>query len=235
MSTSTSSTAQTASTSSVDLPTLAITAIASASAAYVCSQIWAPGTLASAALMPVLVALLREGLARPTYAVTRAVPVRGTVRSARSVDPSAAPAADAPDERVAQSGEVRGESRSPRRRAWRSAVLTGLLGFLVAAVIITGPEFVAGQAASGGDRATTLFGGQPSSPTPATTQTTTTPTDTTTTPATTPTETVTVPPETTVTVPPAQTTTVPPVETVPPVQTTPVQPPPGTTTPVPPG
>src|SRR5688572_25148241 len=44
----------------IDLPTLVITAVASAAAAYTCSKIWAPGTLASAAFMPVLVALLKE-------------------------------------------------------------------------------------------------------------------------------------------------------------------------------
>ena len=44
----------------VDLPTLLVTAVASAAAAYVTSQVWAPGTLASAAFTPVVVALLKE-------------------------------------------------------------------------------------------------------------------------------------------------------------------------------
>jgi len=55
--------------SEIDLLTLTITAIASAAAAFVCSHVWAAGTLPSAAFTPVLVALVKEGLRRPTEAV----------------------------------------------------------------------------------------------------------------------------------------------------------------------
>ncbi|MCW3041599.1 MAG: hypothetical protein JWM31_3504, partial [Solirubrobacterales bacterium] len=61
--------------SGVDLATLIITAVASAVAAYTCSKIWTPGTLASAAMTPVLVALVKEALRRPTEVVTTVVPV----------------------------------------------------------------------------------------------------------------------------------------------------------------
>jgi len=193
--------APSSSSSGVDLLTLAITAIASATAAFVCSQLWARGTLASAALTPVLVALIKETLSRPAQVVSQAVPVRGTVRSASHPD-EFEPVA----ERVAQQGEVRGSSRPRAARSWRMAIITGLLGFLVCAVIITVPELVSGKATSGGGGGTTLFGGEQRSPEPAT------PTDTTTT---TPAETITVPPAETVTVPPASTTTVPPVEGTP--------------------
>jgi hypothetical protein len=208
----------------IELSTLVITAVASACAAYVTSVIWAPGTLASAALTPVIVALVKEALARPAKAVTRAVPVRGVVRSAYEDDPSRPPQPFEPaDERVAQQGEIAGRSGSLRRRAWQTAIITGLLGFLVAAVIITVPEYVAGKSASGSGQ-TTLFGGHKRSSTPATDTTTdTTPTQTETAPAT---QTVTVPPVETTTVPPAQTTTLP-------SETTPL--PPGETTTVPPG
>lgn len=209
----------------IDVPTLAITAAASAAAAYVCSKLWAPGALGAAAMMPVLVALLKEALARPTYAVTRAVPVRGVVRSAPPPDEPYDPIQPfAPeDERVAQQGELAGASRPYGGHAWKMAIITGLLGFLIAAVIITVPEFVAGKAASGGDRQTTLFGGQKKSSAPSTTTTTTTPA-----------QTETVPPASTVTVPPVETTTVPPqTTTVPPATTTPA-PPPAQTTTVPP-
>jgi hypothetical protein len=200
------------SSSGVDLSTLVITAIASGVAAFVCSQIWARGTLASAALMPVLVALLKEALARPAQVVSQAVPVRGVVRSASHHD-------EPPDlvaQRVAQQGELRGPSRSRQRRSWQTAIVTGLLGFLVCAVIITVPELVAGKPTLGGSGETTLFGGQQSSRESAT------PTDTTTT--TTPAETITVPPAETITVPPSSTTTVPPVQTTPEL-TTPEPPP----------
>lgn len=151
--------------------------MASAGAAYVTSKLWAPGTLGAAATFPVLIALLKEWLARPTYAVARAVPVRGVVRSAEAPaqpsepseafapsQPAAPPQpATAPEEvreRVPQHGEVAGSSQPVARRAWRMAVITGLLGFLVAAVIVSVPEFVAGQSAAGGGRQTTFFGGE---------------------------------------------------------------------------
>jgi hypothetical protein len=196
----------------IDLLTLAVTAVASAAAAYTCSKIWAPGTLASAAFTPVLVALIKEALARPAKAVTQAVPVRGVVRSAsgptgtevREAAPAPAPPAVGaePPERVAQQGEITYHSTGASRR-WRLAVITGLLGFVAAATAFTVPELVTGKSASGGG-STTLFGGHGSGAQP--TQTTTVPGRTVTAPAPT---TVTQPPAVTVTAPPPVTTTVP--------------------------
>jgi hypothetical protein len=189
----------------IDLPTLLTTAIASAVAAYVTSRIWAAGTLAAAAFTPVLVALLKEALIRPAEVVTRAVPVRGVVRSASHAgEPDGgADTSEAIEARIAQLGEAPGASRPGRRRAWQIAIVTGLLGFLLAAVIITVPELVAGSSASGGGRHTTFFGGKKHGATRATdTTTTTTPDEQ---------QTETVPPASTVTVaPPAETITVPP-------------------------
>ena len=196
----------------VDVQTLVITAVASACAAYVTSELWAPGTLASAAITPVIVALVKEALAKPADVVTRAVPVRGVVRSATRSDEPYDPIQpfEPRDVRVPQQGEIPGRSVAAPRRAWKVAVATGLLGFLVAAVIITVPEFLAGSSAAGGDRQTTFFGGKKSaSPDPSSTTTTTTPAETTTVP---PAGAVTVPPVETTTVPPAETTTVPPAE-----------------------
>jgi len=191
----------------VDLPTLLATAVASAAAAYVTSQLWAPGTLAAAAFTPVLVAVLKEALAKPAEVVTRAVPVRGVVRSTSSAGEPVETAYDTPEvieERIAQLGEARGASRPGHlRRNWQIAVVTGLLGFIIAAVIITVPELVAGSSASGSGRDTTFFGGKKGA--------SSAPTDTTTTTTTTPDGTETVPPASTVTVPPpAETITVPP-------------------------
>jgi hypothetical protein len=203
----------------IDLLTLAITAVASAAAAYVTSEVWAPGTLASAAITPVLVALIKEALAKPAVVVTRAVPVRGVVRSSTPGHEPPAPREQV-DDRVAQHGEIPGHSKSFGRRAWQTAIVTGLLGFLVAAVIITVPELVSGKSVTGGGGKTTLLGGDRKPATPATTTTTTTPTQTA------PTETITVAPVETTTVPPEDTTTLPPEETttVPPAETTTVPP-----------
>ena len=60
----------------IDLMTLLLTAVASASAAYITAKVWAPGTLASAAMTPVIVALVKEGLRKPTEVVTAVVPSR---------------------------------------------------------------------------------------------------------------------------------------------------------------
>ncbi|HEV7806461.1 MAG TPA: hypothetical protein VGO80_11615 [Solirubrobacteraceae bacterium] len=215
----------------LDVKTLFLTAIASAAAAYTCSKLWAPGTLASAAFTPVLVALIREVLAKPTEVVARAVPVRGVVRSAEVQGPQppdpgwsamtdgqqlggdhAAPApsfAGDPASRVAQPGEIQYHSTRRGLRGWRLAVMTGLLGFLICAVVFTVPELMAGGSIAGGGRDTTLFSGgsRHKSPAPVVTETTA------------PTQTVTAPPSQTVTVPPTKTVTVPP-----PTTTTPAAP-----------
>jgi hypothetical protein len=207
----------------IDLATLLITAVASAAAAYTCSKIWAPGTLASAAFTPVLVAIIKEALARPTQAVTSAVPIRGIVRNAppASQQPGEPPApAPPPLDRVAQPGEVSYHSTGRSSRRWRLAIITGLLGFVVCVLVFTLPELVAGQSATGGGRSTTLFGGGHR-------HTSTQPTETTTAPA----RTVTAPAPT-VTVPaPAETTTTPPTTTTTPVEPTATAPPPTTTAP----
>lgn len=221
------SAAKTSTGSGVDLQTLVITAVASGCAAYVTSELWAPGTLASAAITPVIVALVKEALAKPADVVTRAVPVRGVVRSATRSDEPYDPIQpfEPGDVRVSQQGEIPGRSVAAPRRAWKVAVATGLLGFLVAAVIITVPEFVAGSSA-GGDRHTTFFGGKKSASSDRSTTTTTPPAETTTVP---PAGAVTVPPVETTTVPPAETTTVPPsgqesVSPPPPAEPQPVPP-----------
>jgi hypothetical protein len=217
--------------SAVDLPTLVVTALASAVAAYVTSKIWAAGTLAAAAFTPVLVALLKEAFAKPVEVVTRAVPVRGVVRSSGGPEDHELPAAgsisreagdvgdtpEAIEARIAQLGEAPGSSRPGRRRAWQVAVVTGLLGFLVAAVIITVPELIAGGSVSGGGRDTTLFSTKHSSGGSAgtTTQTTT---------ATTPSDTETTPLDETITIPDAKTVTVPPPAVTVPDAQTPVAP-----------
>src|SRR3954463_1746664 len=67
------------SSSGIELTTLFISAVASAVAAYVVSKIWAPGTLFSAAFTPVIVALVKEGLRKPTQVVANvATPGRWT-------------------------------------------------------------------------------------------------------------------------------------------------------------
>jgi hypothetical protein len=211
-----------------------ITAIASAVAAYVCSKVWSPGTLASAAFTPVLVALVKEALRRPTEVVTTAVPpvLPGRQRRGQAAAPAPTatggrdepqPGADLPQPAiVAVSPPPITYHRTTSRRAhWRIALITGLLGFALCAAVYTVPELLAkGQG-------TTLFGGGGKHVTrtistesttvikPGKTVTTTAPTTTATTPATTPTQPSTEATPTAPTVAPTATTTAPTTPTTP--------------------
>jgi hypothetical protein len=187
--------------SDLELSTLVISAIASASAAFVISKIWAPGTLTAAAMTPVIVALVKEGLRRPSQVVTAVVPTpvravrrRAGTQHAREVEaiagdvherldagapppfPPPAPGAEAP---------VRVYSTRGRRLRWRLALVTGILGFAICAVLYTVPELIAGQSVGSSGRGTTLWGGKrraaPSHSTTTSTTTTSTTSSTTTT------------------------------------------------------
>ncbi|HWH92553.1 MAG TPA: hypothetical protein VNT03_01725 [Baekduia sp.] len=207
----------------IDLATLFLSAVASAAAAYITSKIWAPGTLFSAAMSPVIVALVKEGLRKPTEKVAEVVPAvvatpsrwtrAGASRPGYVPEPAGAPPAppepvdpDAPHVVLppfagADHGPVRVYSTRARRLRWRLALITGLLGFVVCVVLYTVPELIAGQSIGrGSGQATTIFGGhsnntKKSSTTKTTTSTTTTATETqaTTTPDDTQTETTTTP------------------------------------------
>jgi hypothetical protein len=164
----------------VELTTLVISAIASAAAAYITSKIWAPGTLVSAAMTPVIVALVKEGLRKPTEAVANVATVSRWTRTAPDdaalePDPGAPPLVPAdpaaprvdPDAPhvllppVVKSGEtspVSLYSTRARRLRWRLALMTGLLGFAVCVVAFTVPELLAGESL-GGSHKTTIFGG----------------------------------------------------------------------------
>jgi hypothetical protein len=213
----------------IDLTTLFLSAVASAAAAYITSKIWAPGTLFSAAMSPVIVALVKEGLRKPTEVVANVVPtvVPASTRWSRSsasepglvvegepepgphVDPDA-PHVVLPPVVAAESGPVRVYSTRARRLRWRLAVITGLLGFGICVVLYTVPELISGSSIGRGGRATTLWGG-PRKHTKKSTTTQTTTTKTSTSTATTPTttdETKTVTQTQTVTAP-TQTTTAP--------------------------
>jgi hypothetical protein len=220
----------------IELTTLFLSAVASAAAAYITSKIWAPGTLFSAAMSPVIVALVKEGLRKPTEKVVNVVPVvvpspsrwtrtgpsdpglvpDGAPAPAPPVDP-AAPHVVLPPVANGDHGPVNVYSTRGRRLRWRLAVITGLLGFVACVLFFTVPELIAGKSLGrGSGEATTIFGGRTrhhrTSTTPTTTQQTapTTTSTTSTTPST----------PTTATQPPAQTTVTPKTAT-PPAATTP--------------
>jgi hypothetical protein len=243
----------------IDLTTLFLSAVASAAAAYVTSKIWAPGTLFSAAMSPVIVALVKEALRKPTEVVTAAVPsvarpLRGgsTWRGSGTGPPvrqeelpddlsdhlaGGAPPPYPPPQRGAGAGPVRVYSTRGRRLRWRLAVVTGLLGFAVCVVVYTVPEVIAGKSVGRSGHATTFFPGKTKKKSTSTTTTKTgtgTSTTTTTAPKTTtqPAQTVTQT-VTTPAVPPATDTTTTPAAPDQSTVTTPPAPeiPPSQTTP----
>jgi hypothetical protein len=228
------------SSTGIDLTTLFLSAVASAVAAYVVSKIWAPGTLFSAAFTPVIVAVVKETLRKPTEAVASVATVSrwartgpddaGLVPDETALQPPRdpdAPVVDPDAPHVLLPPVVAKDEHSPlsvystrsRRWRWRVAVITGLLGFVVALLVFTIPELIAGESIGrSSGHATTFFGGHKARHTSTTSTTTSTTKTSTTSTSTTPAQTT---PDTTRTTPP---TTTAPSTTAPAPSTTAPQP-----------
>src|SRR4051812_22578357 len=134
------------------LQTLVIAAAASAAAAVVVSHVWKEGTVIAAAMTPVIVAIVKELLARPMESELVRKPVQqvGRLASSRLVTPGrtatrgGTPAPPAPtEERRAQPTNSGGPPGAegitpirtygrPRRRPihLKVALVTGLVAFL---------------------------------------------------------------------------------------------------------
>lgn len=212
--------------------TLAIASASSVVAAIVVSRIWGPGTVIGAAATPVIITLVGELLKKPAEKITvvRVSPT-GTEVHERSVRGDGAASADR-----AAHGELSQRSvHRSRRRPVAIALATGLLAFVIGAVVLTSSELVLGDSsvASGGKRTTVFGGGTRERPSTRETEppATTTQTTTQTVPApTAPADPEAGPGQTTST----ETTTTPPTETTPPdAPAQPATPPPetGATTP----
>src|SRR4051794_37318777 len=174
----------------LSMQTLVIASAASLAAALVTSRLFPAGTVFTAALTPVIVAMVSEMLHRPVNRVTELREARRTaVREPGPLEPA--------------EPEVRIHGHRPWGRIHpRFVIATGLAAFLIAAAALTLPELLFGGAVANSDR-TTIFGGggsttgkaepaeQQTGTTPAPSQTETTPAQQapTTTTETTPTET----------------------------------------------
>jgi hypothetical protein len=133
--------------SDIDLLTLVIAAVAGAAAAYLTSQVWAGGTLVTAALTPVIVAVVKEALARPADVIQTKRTERRTVEQPQIIDPTN-PAQ--PYITVQSTGGHR----------WKVALVSAAAAFAVIVGAFTIPELVTGESIGrGGDSGTTLFGG----------------------------------------------------------------------------
>jgi hypothetical protein len=202
--------------SGIAFQTLAIASISSLAAAIVVHRLWSSGAIIGAAITPVIVSIVGEALRRPVDRLSavreggRKLPAGrehdvGPVSRQRGDDPFGLWEAD--------------RRRGSRGRTWLVlGLVTGVIGFAIAAFFLTGSELVFGGSVAG-PRKTTIFGGGHTTTTVQTvTRTTTTPT---TTAPTTVTQTVPVP------APEATTPTTP----VPPAATQQVQPQVAPTTP----
>lgn len=119
--------------------TLIVASASSAAAAVVVHELWAPGTIASAALTPLLIAVFGELLHRPAYRLTHLAHERLKSRpgiSWRTIDPIA---------------------RIPSR--WQRVLGTAGVAFLIGSVALTGWELLAHHSLASARDRTTLWGG----------------------------------------------------------------------------
>ena len=173
----------------LSITTLVIAAIASGTAAIVVSQFWENGTIFASAMTPVVVAILSEILRKPVESERVRSGVRSVSSVAKPSSysrpqsgrtPSVmAPPTPGVDEglkrredgveagpvRVYSSGTNKAPTElangsSPRRRLHlKVAVVTGLLAFVIAALVLTVPELIFGGSVGSSSRNTTVFGG----------------------------------------------------------------------------
>jgi hypothetical protein len=229
----------------LSVTTLMIASASSLAAAIVVSKLWGGGTLIGAAMTPVIVTLVSEGLRRPatkigTVRVTRTGRFDPVAEGRRGLDEgdldtarSPVPAAAAAERRVHRASGGGGRRLQLTRPRVIAAVVTGLVGFVLAGLFLTGSELVLGKSVVSASKRTTYIpvhrSTSPSTTKDKTDTTTAKDTTTTTTPTTETTPTQAEPPATatTPTAPPTQ--TAPPPTTVPPAGGTPATP----TTPAP--
>jgi hypothetical protein len=119
-----------------------VASVASVVAAVLTREVFDAGVVASAAITPIVVALVSDSL----YLASRG----GRVK----------PAEPAPD-----GATTTALTAAPRRRLpIVGAILIGLLAFLIAVLVLTIPEAVSGTSVTGGGDQTTFFGSNQDKP-----------------------------------------------------------------------
>ena len=203
----------------LSVTTLLIASGSAAAAAVIVPLFWDKGSLVAAAITPIIVALTSEGLKKPvekvqTVGVWRRTPQGTAIRQSAGRDFEVH---DPEEERLevdpAQADDPFG-LREPERGGFLTrkrvvlALVTGLLAFGIAAVVVTASELAIFGDSVSREHRTTFFGGEPADATPTPTPTATpTETDATPTPTPTPTETPAATPTTEATPPPGETPT----------------------------
>jgi hypothetical protein len=212
---------ETRSSSGISFQTLIIASLSSLAAAIFVHEVWRGGAIIGAAVTPVIVGIVGEALRRPADRITsvrdggRKLPAERT----QDVPPVSRERGDDPFGLWAEQ-----RTKRSRGRTWLVlGIVTGVIGFAVAAFTLTGSELVFGGSVAGGPKKTTIFGGGRTTSTTVqtVTRTTTTPTVTQTVPVAPSTATTPTVPQTTATVPPVgaapqqQPTTTTPAQTTP--------------------
>jgi hypothetical protein len=168
----------------LSVTTLLLASASAATAAVVVPLVWEGGGVVAAAITPVIVTLTREALQKPvekvsTVGVWRKTPQGTAVRQPGGRDFEVQ---DPEEERLEVDPGERDDPfglREPERGGFISrrmvviALVTGLLAFAIAAVVVTAGELTFGDSASPKHR-TTFFGGKRNAtPTPTATPTAT--------------------------------------------------------------
>lgn len=150
----------------LQLSTLLISSLSAVAAAIIVPYFWERGSLIATAVTPIIVALVTEGLNRPTKVITKAAP-RVTRRQ------GTVPRAERP-ERVGRWGDeddpfgLRTPERTRKRRRfpWKLSIITGLVAAVIGASVVTASELaIFGRSVGHSDRSTSVFGGSGSSST----------------------------------------------------------------------
>jgi hypothetical protein len=188
----------------LSVTTLLIASGSAAAAAVIVPLFWDRGSLLAAAITPVIVTLTSEALKKPvekvqTVGVWRRTPQGTVVREPAGRDFEVH---DPEEERLEVDPERTDDPfglREPERGGFFSrrrvvlALVTGVLAFAIAAVVVTASELAIFGDSVSRDHRTTFFGGKPrkATPTPTATPTATPEGSATPTPTPTPTETAT--------------------------------------------
>jgi hypothetical protein len=171
----------------ISVTTVLIASASAAAAALVVPLLWAGGGVVAAAITPVIVTLVSESLKRPVTKVQEVAVWRKTPQGTAVRQPAGRDfvPADPEEERIEVDPQHRddpfglyederdGDGGFFTRRKVIIALVTGLIAFAIAAVVITAGELTFGDSTSSGSK-TTFFGGRRSStPTPTPTPTAT--------------------------------------------------------------
>jgi hypothetical protein len=166
----------------LSVTTLLIASASAAAAAVIVPLFWERGSVLATAITPIIVTLTSEALKKPvekvsTVGVWRKTPQGTAVREPGGrdfevFDPEEERLEVDPGQQEDPFGLREPERRSIfTRRAVIIALVTGLLAFAIAAVVVTAGELTFGGSASGGNHRTTFFGGRrTATPTPTPTR-----------------------------------------------------------------